>query len=218
MSEFWTHRIYSKNRHNFQVVMKLGDENENDSPQMAIMLSADEETARFFLRQRGILASRGPKCSLCSRHMTEVKMGRNRETMWRCPSHKMIKKSIKCGSFLEKHKIKMSTFIGIAFMWARETPVSKASRLCKISLTSSIQWYSQFRDICTNKLCETDTEDDTQTELEHEPGTDQLPTSDVASKNIKGHVDELLWRQRYGKNSAECFNNLLLHISQWYFV
>lgn len=33
---------------------------------------------------------------------------------------------------------------------------------------------------------------------------------------VDSYLDEFRWRQKFGKNGLDAFNNLLLHISQWY--
>ena len=67
-------------------------------------LLATEEGARDFLRQRGCLR-RGAVCGRtgCGRAMTEVKDAtyKNDGVVWRCPSHKGSKKSVRSGSFWE---------------------------------------------------------------------------------------------------------------------
>jgi hypothetical protein len=53
----------------------------------------DEERALRWARENGLL-SPAPNCSLCPRQMTLVKIGRGDQRMWRCPSHKHVKKSV----------------------------------------------------------------------------------------------------------------------------
>ena len=62
------------------------------------------ENAVNFLRDRGILRVVPPRCPLaaCQRKMTEVSLGRRRasggdDKMWRCPTHKNKKLSIRYG-------------------------------------------------------------------------------------------------------------------------
>ena len=33
---------------------------------------------------------------------------------------------------------------------------------------------------------------------------------------VESYLDEFLWRERFGVNGMTAFENLLLHISQWY--
>jgi hypothetical protein len=35
---------------------------------------------------------------------------------------------------------------------------------------------------------------------------------------IPSYLNEFQWRQFFGKNENDAFNNILLHISQWYIV
>ena len=63
------------------------------------------ENAIEFLRQRGVLRSLPPRCPECQREMTEVSMGRRRHSggddkVWRCPTHKNKKESIRKGFLL----------------------------------------------------------------------------------------------------------------------
>jgi hypothetical protein len=62
------------------------------------------EDAVAFLRDRGVLRSEAPICpqAECIREMTEVKTGKRRrsggdDTIWRCPTHKSKKMSIRKG-------------------------------------------------------------------------------------------------------------------------
>ncbi len=38
----------------------------------------------------------------------------------------------------------------------------------------------------------------------------------VHTRQLAGHVDEYIWRERHRKSHQNAFDNLLLHISEWY--
>ena len=38
----------------------------------------------------------------------------------------------------------------------------------------------------------------------------------VHSTMLPSHIDEFMWRQQYGRTHVDAFDNILLHLSQWY--
>ena len=40
----------------------------------------------------------------------------------------------------------------------------------------------------------------------------------VHGTQLESHIDEFLWRNMFGKTAKEAFDNVLLHISEWYAV
>ena len=113
-----------------------------------------DETAISFLRQKNVIRSHPPNCQSCSREMTIIK--HNGGHIYRCPSHKNKKKSLRTGSFLENSKLTYRDFVLICYSWSTERPVFRAVEEFSLSEHSVIQWYQYFRDICSKKLLATD--------------------------------------------------------------
>ena len=40
----------------------------------------------------------------------------------------------------------------------------------------------------------------------------------VHGTQLESHIEEFLWRNMFGKTAKEAFDNVLLHISEWYAV
>ena len=67
-------------------------------------VTKDAESAIKFLRDNECLRRSPPKCPECDRNMNCIKNQRF-GLIWRCPTHKEKKVSIRKGSFFENSKI-----------------------------------------------------------------------------------------------------------------
>lgn len=118
-------------------------------------LVSNVRDARAFLQSYGILRTNRPRCdiTLCQREMTEVQCSALKdEVIYRCPSHKSRKVSIRKDSFLSGHNITLQDFVVITYLWAYEISVTAAVDMSGLSKPSVIQWYSYLRDSCSHKL------------------------------------------------------------------
>ena len=113
---------------------------------------ANFNAAKDFLRARQIISRDVPQCDACDRLMTEVKCGRGEELMWRCPTHKANKMSLRNGSFLQNQKISLLDFIMLTYLWAHKIPVTTTEELVGTSQPTAIQWYAYLQDICSHHL------------------------------------------------------------------
>lgn len=113
---------------------------------------ASYDAAKLFLRHHCILQREIPLCVDCRQPMTEVKVGRGDEQMWRCPKHKTNKISLRVGSFLSNHNISFQDFVAISYCWSHQISVATSTEMVGLSKTSIIQWFSYLRDVCSHKL------------------------------------------------------------------
>jgi transposase-like protein len=120
-----------------------------DLKQLKNVTSSPLETEKF-LRGKNCLRKTPPNCPVCSRSMTLVKYERSR--IWRCPSHKSEKVSIRAGSYWEKSKLELDKLVEILYFWSLETPIGKLVELSGVSKKTAIQWYQYFRDVCSQWL------------------------------------------------------------------
>ncbi|CAE1148858.1 unnamed protein product [Acanthosepion pharaonis] len=89
--------------------------------------------AKDFLRERCILRRDIPRCNVCNRPMTEVKCGRGEELMWRCPSHKTNKLSLRDGSFLNHQGMSLQDFVMVVYVWALQISMTTATEMLGLS-------------------------------------------------------------------------------------
>jgi hypothetical protein len=114
--------------------------------------TVDEEAAINFLQNKNCLRKTAPSCVICNRAMTLVKLGGRAERMWRCPSHKGKKLSIRDGSFWARSHVPLRKMVELAYFWALEVPVTKVVEETDLSQKTAVQWYSFFRDVCSHWL------------------------------------------------------------------
>jgi transposase-like protein len=106
-----------------------------------------------FLRERHVLRSIPPNCNKCDRVMTEVKKSDvNDGIVFRCPTHKGQKVSIRKGSFLENSHLTLPQFICICYVWSANIPIQAASEMTSLSHVTIIDWYNFLRNVCTEYL------------------------------------------------------------------
>lgn len=109
--------------------------------------------ARAFLQNRLVIRRLAPICETCGRNLTEVKCTTSKDdVIYRCPSHKGYKISIRHGSFLASQNISLQDFILLAYFWAHESSISATTAMIGLSHVSVIQWFAYFRDVCSHKL------------------------------------------------------------------
>ena len=111
------------------------------------------DSARNFLQQWLILRREIPACTVCDRPMSTVKCTTSKDdVLYRCPTHKGQKVSIREGRFLAGHHISLKDFILLAFFWAHESRVTSTSEMLGLHENTVVQWFSYFRDACSNYL------------------------------------------------------------------
>ena len=72
---------------------------------------------------------------------------------WRCPDPTCRKTcSLRAGSFFEKSKLSLQTWLVLLHWWCREYPVTDAAEEAKVTEATAVQAYQYFRDICTWRL------------------------------------------------------------------
>lgn len=110
------------------------------------------DASLLFLREHRVLPSVAPTCGVCGREMTLVKDSTRRLDghVFRCPAHKGTKTSIRAGSFLADANIALAQFIQLVFLWSHRIPVTTTINMIELSEPTVIQWYSRFRDVCSN--------------------------------------------------------------------
>ncbi|CAI9743126.1 Hypothetical predicted protein [Octopus vulgaris] len=113
-------------------------------------LLRDFETTYSFLKEKKVLNSVHPRCVQCQKEMTLIKY--NDEKIFRCPTHKGVKVSIRKNSYLEKSKLKLRDFLTLTFSWSLNIAIPAATALTGLSKSTVIQWYYYFRDITSNHL------------------------------------------------------------------
>ncbi len=83
--------------------------------------------------------------------MTEVKNNEKRDgCLWRCPSHKSEKKSIRRGSFLEKAHVRLDEFVILTYLWGANASVKLTVEVTGLVKTTVIDWFNFLRDVCAN--------------------------------------------------------------------
>ena len=111
-------------------------------------ITSNSLEAEKFLRGQNCLRKTAPDCRVCNRSMTLVKDRKTR--IWRCPTHKSEKLSIRSGSCWENSRLDLEKLVEILFFWSRETPAVKLAEVTGISHRTALYWYQNFRDICSN--------------------------------------------------------------------
>ena len=114
-------------------------------------ITVDEDSAYTFLQQHQCIRRTAPNCPLCDRVMAIVKQG-NTSKVWRCPSHKGQKLTIRAGSFWENSKLSLAKLLRLAFLWSSKVPHTMCMEFTGLSNPTVTQWYQYFRDACSNYL------------------------------------------------------------------
>ncbi len=109
-------------------------------------ITADEDAALLYLRQKLAIRRQVPSCPVCNRDMSSI-IVQAAGKYWRCPTHKGRKKSFRDGSFWSKSKIPFTHALEIVFNWSHKMPVYVSAELTGISEHSIVQWYQHLRDI-----------------------------------------------------------------------
>eukprot|EP00106_Octopus_bimaculoides_P008966 XP_014776408.1 PREDICTED: uncharacterized protein LOC106873531 [Octopus bimaculoides] len=110
----------------------------------------DYDAAYSFLKEKKVLNSVAPQCSICQKEMTLIKQKEGK--IFRCPKHKAIKESIKKFSFLENSKLRLQDFILLSYLWSQNIAVHPSSEMTGLSKSTVVQWYQYMRDITSNYL------------------------------------------------------------------
>jgi transposase-like protein len=113
----------------------------------------DVTSAILFLSHRHILASIPPACPQCARLMTKVKRNDLSDgVVWRCPSHKGSRISIRKNSFLENSHLTLPQFIYFIYFWANNVTVTSITEMLGLSERTVIDWCNFTRNVCSNYL------------------------------------------------------------------
>ena len=95
----------------------------------------------------------GPVTDFSDRFLSKIKSSISKDgVVYRCPTHKGHKVSIREGSFLSNHNISLTDFILLAYLWGFQLPVTAAAEMVGCSSNTAVQWYSYFRDACSFAL------------------------------------------------------------------
>nr|KAI8750172.1 transposase-like protein [Biomphalaria glabrata] len=87
--------------------------------------------------------------------MNEIKSAdRHDKMIFRCPSHKSRKMSIRAGSILSRSPLSLSDFIFLLYFWSVSTPSRVAIEMLKHSSVTILKWYTSFEGVCTMYLKE----------------------------------------------------------------
>ena len=110
--------------------------------------SLDEEATIAFFQRNNVLRSTPPNCTNCGRVMTLVKVGRQQTKMFRCPTHKGHKISLRKTTYFEGSKLSLKIIFRLMFLWCYKTPVHTVIDLVGVGEKTVIQWNQYCRDIC----------------------------------------------------------------------
>eukprot|EP00096_Caligus_rogercresseyi_P012056 TRINITY_DN4940_c1_g1_i1.p1 TRINITY_DN4940_c1_g1~~TRINITY_DN4940_c1_g1_i1.p1 ORF type:complete len:200 (-),score=12.66 TRINITY_DN4940_c1_g1_i1:36-635(-) len=186
----------------------------------------DVESSRQFLRMRGCLRSEPPLCPKCYRPMGFVKHFRD-EKRWKCGTHGNKAVCERSGSLWMSSKLPFCLLIRLLWSWAHQMPISKVPHALGVSAQSAVRWFSILRGICSRKLSSSG-----QPHSFVDPDTGaRTKSAKCLWKNAKrrlksmkgvhdsmltGHLDEFIWREKWGKNAEDAFDNILKDISEFY--
>ena len=103
---------------------------------------------------------------------------------WWCKACK-TSKTLRAGSFFEKSKIPLRTWILLIHLWAYQLPVCKVAQLVEVNKEMAINVFQWLREVCSTKLVNTSTA--TRNE-DHRGGIGRRPTtvSANASSDLAG--------------------------------
>ena len=120
-------------------------------------ITASEEAAYDFLKERGVLRQDPPFCTLfdCQLQMTLVKRKDCQDGVgFRCPKHHGRKCSIRRGSFFENNKLPLTLIIKIIYCWAHKVPNKQAEDITAMRHATLSDWYAHMRRVCSHWLVE----------------------------------------------------------------
>ena len=105
--------------------------------------------ARNFLQQRRHI----PTCTTCSRPMSKIKCTTSSDgVIYRCPNSQRSQNICTRRQFLAGHHVSLTDFILLAYFWAHESRITSVSEMLGLHENTVIQWFSYFRDVCSNYL------------------------------------------------------------------
>ena len=118
----------------------------------AAAIAQDPTAVKQFFQERNLLREHAPHCTEvgCDRTMTEVKRGRNDDTIWRCPLHKGHKLSIRTNSFFYNSNLSLGNLFLLMYLWSYSIAAHTAESMLGISNNTVRQWYQYCRDVCSN--------------------------------------------------------------------
>ena len=175
-------------------------------------ITSSPPEAEKFLRGKNCLRKIPPDCPTCSRPMTLVKYGKSQ--IWRCPSHKSEKMSIRAGSFWEKSSLELEKLLEILYFWSLEMPVRKLVEVTGVSKKTIILWCQKFREVCSQWIVKNP--DKIGKRGERVKKNDALVTKCKKWDKWESHLDEFVWREIHGSSCKDTFNNILDQIAEWY--
>ena len=96
-----------------------------------------------------IIRTTPPKCNIidCGRDMRWIKdKTKSDGFVWRCPSHKGRKVSIRKDSYFEKSRLSLEKLMKLVYYFAYETPVTTTLDFVQIHSEAAVGWYAYIRD------------------------------------------------------------------------
>lgn len=115
-------------------------------------ITKDEVTATRFLQQHNCLRQVAPRCSVCDRDMSLVRSGSKDDEVWRCPSHKAEKRSLRSGSLFFNSQLSSVKIVELLFCWSHQMQVSSSAELTNLNEKTVMRWFKEFRAICSQWL------------------------------------------------------------------
>ena len=81
---------------------------------------------------------------------------------WRCANQRCPKRrtyrTIRAGSFFERSRITLDTWLYVTYLWSQGTKVNSVERQVQIDEKTIIQMFQYLRDVCSTKLLSTPVE------------------------------------------------------------
>jgi IS1 family transposase len=71
--------------------------------------------------------------------------------IFRCNRCKRVK-GLRENTFFDKSRLSLSTITQLMFFWFTEMPITTAAVLGDVSKPTAIEWYNNFRDVCSAKM------------------------------------------------------------------
>ena len=146
-------------------------------------------------RQNRLIRREPPPCPEpdCPRQMTEVRRAGIDAFVWRCPLHKNRRQSLRDGSFFSRSKISLQKWVLLLFLWSHRIFQQTTEALAGLSHPTVVNpveaYWKRAKD-----------------------GFKRM--SGTYADLVQSHLYEFMFRERYGRSSAECFHSMTRAIAQ----
>lgn len=129
--------------------------NNNFSIFFIIQITKTKESCIEFLKTNGIL-SESFICNFCNEEM-KIYQNKNRvdQYIFKCKRCNKAK-SIRNGSFLEKSKLSLETFVFLIYFWSTKASTSQLCIHLNLSKKTICEWTNFIREVCSWKLMQLD--------------------------------------------------------------